>query len=376
MGHERLVERAEPAEQVRVRPGGVADPAAHHGALGLADQHQRRHAQPDRRDHVPRGVRVVRDAEALGLLREAERRDRERRRAARVGLDEEVSPRVDQLAFAAQPSQRHGERGVRSESRHDRILDPVHARMLPLGRSGRSGGGRRAPRPAILPACGSRSTLVPPPMPNPPAWATTPGGCSSTSRPRCPPTSSWPGIRGPRAPTSRASPNLTETVSRIPAVLEPVWRRLEVPRLESQVRFDALLATNFLPPPTRSDGVVLVVHDLAFEVMPEAGPGFGERWRRRFDGWLRRSAAVIVPSSSAKADLLERHRLDESPRARDPARGGRVRGAGARRGRTRPRAVRDRRAVRAVRRRDRAAQEPGRAGRGVRCARPTRRRGS
>ena len=77
------------------------------------------------------------------------------------------------------------------------------------------------------------------------------------------------------------------------------------------VRFDALLATNFLPPPTRSDAVVLVVHDLAFEVMPEAGPGFGERWRRRFDGWLRRSAGVIVPSASAKADLLRRHRVDE-----------------------------------------------------------------
>ena len=75
------------------------------------------------------------------------------------------------------------------------------------------------------------------------------------------------------------SPNLTEAVSRIPAVLEPVWRRLEVPRLESQVRFNALLATNFLPPPTRSDGVVRVVHDLAFEVLPEAGPGFGERGR-------------------------------------------------------------------------------------------------
>jgi glycosyltransferase involved in cell wall biosynthesis len=89
------------------------------------------------------------------------------------------------------------------------------------------------------------------------------------------------------------------------------------------VRFDALLATNFLPPPTRSDGVVLVVHDLAFEVMPEAGPGFGERWQRRFDGWLRRSAAVIVPSSNAKADLLERHRLDEAhvhviPHGADP----------------------------------------------------------
>ena len=72
----------------------------------------------------------------------------------------------------------------------------------------------------------------------------------------------------------RAS-NLTEHVSRIPGVLEPVWRRLELPRLEGMVRFDALLATNFLPPPTRSDAVVLVVHDVAFEVMPEAGPGFG-----------------------------------------------------------------------------------------------------
>ena len=119
------------------------------------------------------------------------------------------------------------------------------------------------------------------------------------------------------------SPNLTERASPIPGVLEPVWRRLEVPRLERLVRFDALLATNFLPPPTRSDGVVLVVHDLAFEVMPEAGPGFGERWRRQFDGWLRRSAAVIVPSASAKGDLLERHLLDEgrvhvTPHGADP----------------------------------------------------------
>jgi glycosyltransferase involved in cell wall biosynthesis len=119
------------------------------------------------------------------------------------------------------------------------------------------------------------------------------------------------------------APNLTEHVSRIPGVLEPVWRRLEVPRLEGMVRFDALLATNFLPPPTRSDAVVLVVHDLAFEVMPEVGPGFGERWRRRFDGWLRRSAGVIVPSANGKADLLQRHRLDDGrvhviPHGADP----------------------------------------------------------
>ncbi len=124
-------------------------------------------------------------------------------------------------------------------------------------------------------------------------------------------------------PDLARSTSLIEHRSRVPTVLEPVWRRLEVPRLERLVRFDALLATNFLPPPTRSDGVVLVVHDLAFEVMPETGPGFGERWRRRFDGWLRRAAAVIVPSESAKSDLLERHRIDDAhvrviPHGADP----------------------------------------------------------
>ena len=166
-----------------------------------------------------------------------------------------------------------------------------------------------ARRAAILPACGSRSTLVPPPMPT--------GVGHYTRRmlshlPAAMPADelvAWHLLAGgselPRAQ------NLTEHVSRIPGVLGPVWRRLELPRLERIVRFDALLATNFLPPPTRSDAVVLVVHDLAFEVMPEAGPEFGERWRRRFDGWLRRSAGVIVPSASAKADLLRRHRLDE-----------------------------------------------------------------
>jgi glycosyltransferase involved in cell wall biosynthesis len=98
----------------------------------------------------------------------------------------------------------------------------------------------------------------------------------------------------------------------MPRALERVWRRFEVPKLEWFVGFDALLATNFVPPPTASVGVVLVVHDLAFEILPETAPAFGERWRRRFDGWLRRSAAVIVPSASAKRDLLERHRLGES----------------------------------------------------------------
>jgi hypothetical protein len=116
---------------------------------------------------------------------------------------------------------------------------------------------------------------------------------------------------------------------------------------------------------------------VAFEVMPEAGPGFGERWRRRFDGWLRRSAAVIVPSANAKADLLQRHRLDEGrvhviPHGADPfeAPGGRSRSSAVKSG------FGIEGAVRAVRRRDRAAEEPGRARRRRSRASATRSRGS
>lgn len=109
------------------------------------------------------------------------------------------------------------------------------------------------------------------------------------------------------------APNLSERASRVPTRLfEPVSWRLGVPRLEWLVDFDALLATNFLPPATRSRGVVLVVHDLAFERFPASAPQIDRRWRRRFGRWLRRSAAVIVPSESARADLLGRHDLDAS----------------------------------------------------------------
>ena len=103
--------------------------------------------------------------------------------------------------------------------------------------------------------------------------------------------------------------NLSERASRFPArVFQPVSWRLGVPRLEwLGVRFDALLATNFLPPPTASRGVVLVVHDLAYERFPETAPQMDARWRRRFRHWLRRSAGVIVPSASARGDLLGSH---------------------------------------------------------------------
>jgi glycosyltransferase involved in cell wall biosynthesis len=106
-----------------------------------------------------------------------------------------------------------------------------------------------------------------------------------------------------------AASNLSEHASRFPARLfQPMSSRLRVPRLEwLGVRFDALLATNFLPPPTRRSGVVLVAHDLAYERFPDSAPHMDARWRRAFRRWLGRAAAVIVPSESARRDLLERH---------------------------------------------------------------------
>jgi len=109
------------------------------------------------------------------------------------------------------------------------------------------------------------------------------------------------------------APNLTEKASRFPArVFGPMSSRLGVPRIEWSVAFDVLLATNFLPPATNSSGVVMVVHDLAYERLPDTAPHMDDRWRRRFDAWLQRAAGVLVPSRSTKRDLLESHRVDEA----------------------------------------------------------------
>jgi glycosyltransferase involved in cell wall biosynthesis len=107
------------------------------------------------------------------------------------------------------------------------------------------------------------------------------------------------------------APNLSEKASRFPArVFEPLSSRLGVPRIEWSVESDVLLATNFLPPATRSPGVVLVVHDLSHEHLSGTAPHMDDRWRRRFEAWLRRAAGVIVPSCATRDDLLAGHDLD------------------------------------------------------------------
>lgn len=108
------------------------------------------------------------------------------------------------------------------------------------------------------------------------------------------------------------SPNLREKAARIPSrAFGPVSVRTGLPKVEwLGGRADLLVATNFLPPPTSSARVVLVVHDLAFDVLPETAPHHNDRWRRLFDRWLRRAAGVIVPSEATKADLLRYHPVD------------------------------------------------------------------
>lgn len=106
--------------------------------------------------------------------------------------------------------------------------------------------------------------------------------------------------------------NLIEITGRIPnRWYGPVASRTGHPRVERWVGdHDAFLATNFLPPATSGKGVVMVVHDLAFDLMPETAPHVDARWRRTFSDWLERSAAVIVPSASARDDLIKLYETD------------------------------------------------------------------
>ncbi len=110
------------------------------------------------------------------------------------------------------------------------------------------------------------------------------------------------------------APNLRERASRIPSRLfGPFASRTGLPKVEWLAgTADVVVATNYLPPPTTSDGVVLVVHDLAFAAMPETAPHHDARWRRAFTRRLRDAAAVIVPSKATYDDLLATHDVEPS----------------------------------------------------------------
>lgn len=120
-------------------------------------------------------------------------------------------------------------------------------------------------------------------------------------------------FRGRRRFAALELSNLTEKASRIPSRLfQPLSWRLGVPRVEWLTgEFDLLLGTNFLPPRTgRPDRGIPVVHDLAFLRIPESAPQFDAGWQRRLARSVEAAPAVIVPSASARADLLEWRSLE------------------------------------------------------------------
>jgi glycosyltransferase involved in cell wall biosynthesis len=103
------------------------------------------------------------------------------------------------------------------------------------------------------------------------------------------------------------APNLTEHATRIPTrAFGPISTRVRMPRIEWFVGdADLLLATNFLPPPTRHPGrCVLVVHDMAWATLPWSAPHHHRRWRRLFDRAIASCAGVIVPTAAVREALL------------------------------------------------------------------------
>ena len=119
--------------------------------------------------------------------------------------------------------------------------------------------------------------------------------------------------------------NLQEHATRIPSrAFDRVLGRIGVPKLDWFVgRPDVVLATNFVPPPMSSGALVMIVHDLAFELMSETTPRRDDGWRRRFRRWLRTASAVIVPSEATRHDLSQLTDIDEDiihviPHGTDP----------------------------------------------------------
>lgn len=105
--------------------------------------------------------------------------------------------------------------------------------------------------------------------------------------------------------------NLVERWSPVPSRwFERTSMRWELPRLEWLTRFDVLFAPNFVPPPTRSERLVVTVHDLAFRLHPETAPAATKRWLTRLDRSLRQAAEVVTVSEATRRDLLELYPVD------------------------------------------------------------------
>ena len=95
--------------------------------------------------------------------------------------------------------------------------------------------------------------------------------------------------------------------------LYPAWDLLGRPTL--RVEAEVVHATNpaGVPPRARGRALVVTVHDLAVERMPEMFPA---RWRWLYRAGLRaavrRADAILVPSRATAADLMERTGIEAS----------------------------------------------------------------
>ena len=119
--------------------------------------------------------------------------------------------------------------------------------------------------------------------------------------------------RGPRRRIVSYGPRLRERRTRIPSRwFEMASERWELPRLEWFLRFDVLLAPNFVPPPSRRGRLVVTVHDLAFRRFPQTAPHGTRRWLSRFERSLSRADTVIAVSEATRRDLEELYGIPPS----------------------------------------------------------------
>lgn len=101
-------------------------------------------------------------------------------------------------------------------------------------------------------------------------------------------------------------PNLKEKGIPFPARLwQRLSNRLGVPRVEWTTRFDAFFAPNYIPPRTRTKGLVVTVHDLAFKILPETAPHANRFWHRNFEESLAQAAEIVTVSEATRADLCD-----------------------------------------------------------------------
>lgn len=106
-------------------------------------------------------------------------------------------------------------------------------------------------------------------------------------------------------------PNLAEKAIPFPArVWQRLANRLGVPRVEWTTRFDAFFAPNYIPPATKSRGLVVTVHDLAFKILPETAPHANRYWHEYFGQALDRAAEIITVSEATRHDLCEIYEID------------------------------------------------------------------